>query len=187
MWSLADLVQSWGYPAVLLGAALEGETVVALSGFAAHRGYLDLPWVVVLAAVGAFIGDQSVFWIGRWHGPGILARFPKLARAVAGSRVWVERYPSASIIGLRFIYGMKMAGTLALGMSGFSPRSFLILNGIGASVWAVAVSLAGYGVGEVARLLFADVEAHEIAIGIVLVAGAALLFLYRRFRNRKST
>jgi membrane protein DedA with SNARE-associated domain len=187
MTGLAELIQSWGYPAVFLGAALEGETVVALSGFAAHRGYLDLGWVMVLAAIGAFVGDQAVFWIGRWRGPAILAQFPRLAAAVARSRGWVERFPTVSIVGLRFIYGMKMAGTLALGMSGFSARSFLILNGVGATAWAIVISLAGYGIGEAARLVLADVEGYEIAIGILLVAAAALIFLYRRSRNRSRT
>ena len=49
---LASLIQTYGYGIVLIGTVLEGETVLTLAGFAAHRGYLQLPLVIVTAAVG---------------------------------------------------------------------------------------------------------------------------------------
>lgn len=56
--SLESLVTSYGYPAVLVGTFLEGETILVLAGFLAHRGYLDLPLVILTAFLGTFTGDQ---------------------------------------------------------------------------------------------------------------------------------
>ena len=47
--TLESIVDTYGYLAVLLGTFLEGETILVLGGFAAHRGYLALPWVIVAA------------------------------------------------------------------------------------------------------------------------------------------
>ena len=53
----------------IVGSVLEGETLLVLAGLAARRGYLSLQWVVVVAATGAFIGDQICFFVGRRLNP----------------------------------------------------------------------------------------------------------------------
>ena len=49
----AQLIQSYGYWAILAGTFLEGETILVLAGFAAHLGYLQLPWVILAAFAGS--------------------------------------------------------------------------------------------------------------------------------------
>ena len=49
---LEELITTYGYAAVGIGSFLEGETVLVLGGLAAHRGYLELPWVIVYAFLG---------------------------------------------------------------------------------------------------------------------------------------
>ena len=70
--SLETMIATYGYGAVLVGTFLEGETVVLLGGFAAHRGYLDLPWVIAVAFAGSLLGDQLYFYLGRRHSARIL-------------------------------------------------------------------------------------------------------------------
>src|SRR5258706_12995342 len=73
---LPALIDSYGYATVLAGAFLEGETILALAGLAAYRGYLDIGVVIALAMTAGFLGDQFYFFLGRRHGARILARFP---------------------------------------------------------------------------------------------------------------
>ncbi len=63
--SLQELVSNYGYLAIGVGTFLEGETILVLGGLAAHRGFLQLPWVVACAFLGAFSGHQLYFHIGR--------------------------------------------------------------------------------------------------------------------------
>ena len=65
---LPGLVASYGLWAIGAGAILEGETMVLLGGFFAHRGALDPVAVWAVAAIAAFAGDQFWFWLGREHG-----------------------------------------------------------------------------------------------------------------------
>ena len=82
MTTLQSLVENYGYYAVFVGTFLEGETILIMAGFAAHSGYLALPWVMLVAFFGGLLGDQLCFFLGRRHGRRILQRFPKLrARA----------------------------------------------------------------------------------------------------------
>jgi hypothetical protein len=59
--NIAALIAQYGYAAAFLGPLFEGETVLLLAGYAAHRGYLDF------AGLGAVTGDQFFFWLGRRH------------------------------------------------------------------------------------------------------------------------
>ena len=56
---LESFLAKYGYIAILLGTAFEGETIMIMGGFSAHRGYLRLlPWVVLAGFVGNFIQNQ---------------------------------------------------------------------------------------------------------------------------------
>lgn len=44
--SLEYLIDTYGYPAILIGTFLEGETILVLGGIVAKLGYLKLPWVM---------------------------------------------------------------------------------------------------------------------------------------------
>jgi membrane protein DedA with SNARE-associated domain len=54
-------------PGILVGAFLEGETLLVIAGFLAHRGYLGLPFVIAAAFAGTLAGDQLYFHIGRMY------------------------------------------------------------------------------------------------------------------------
>ena len=47
--TLESIVENYGYAALLVGTFLEGETILVIAGFLAHRGYLHLPWVFIVA------------------------------------------------------------------------------------------------------------------------------------------
>ena len=56
---LESFLAKYGYTAILLGTIFEGETVMIMGGFSAHRGYLEmLPWVVLAGFMGNFSQNQ---------------------------------------------------------------------------------------------------------------------------------
>jgi membrane protein DedA with SNARE-associated domain len=80
-WSLGEmplesLIATYSYPALFAGTVLEGEAVLIIAGFLAYRGYLELPYVILVAFLGAFLGDQLFFQIGRRVGAAFLEKRP---------------------------------------------------------------------------------------------------------------
>jgi len=67
--SLETLLGTYGYPALLVGTFFEAETFLVLAGFAASLGYLEVPWVILVAFAGTMSGDQLFFYLGRRQGP----------------------------------------------------------------------------------------------------------------------
>ena len=180
--NIPEWIQNYGYAAVAVGTCLEGETVLLLAGAAASRGHLAMPWVIAVATVASFAGDQLFFYLGRAYGPALLQRFPKLGAGTARARVLLERHNTPVILSVRFLYGLRIAGPLAIGMSGVGWLRFFVLNLIGAVVWACAIAALGYGTGQALASVLGTIDADEIwTMGVLLVAGA-LIWLIARFR-----
>lgn len=183
---LASLIQHWGYPAVFAGSLIEGETILALAGVAAHRGYLALPWVIAAAAAGGFLGDQAYFLVGRLAGDRVLARWPQLQPGAERVRQLLDRHDAPLILGVRFLYGLRTVGPIAIGMSRVRWLRFALLNLVGAMAWAGLVAGVGYALGEALTRLMGDLErVEEWVFGAVLVGGLALV-AWLRHRGRRA-
>ena len=178
---ISTFVASYGYLAVFIGTLLEGETVLVAAGFAAHRGLLSWPDVVLTAIIGAILGDQLAFLLGRWKGHALLERFPKLARHQPRIHHLLERYDVAFILSIRFLYGLRIAGPILLGSSRLPALRFFVLNVVGAVLWTVAITGLGYFFGATLNLLIADMKRFETSIlTAIVVIGVGLMIWHKR-------
>jgi len=171
--SLPQLVSDYGYLAVFVGTLLEGEAILLLAAYAAHRGYLSLPAVVAVAFFGATLGDQIFFFSGRFFGHGLMQRLPLIRARAEKINALLLRYHAGLIIGIRFAYGLRIAGPIVIGMSTLKARRFLVFNAIGAMIWAPLIAGIGYMFGHALEWLFADLKEYE-TIGLL---GLLLLFV----------
>jgi membrane protein DedA with SNARE-associated domain len=183
--TVSELVTSYGYYAVFFGALLEGETILIFAGFAAHRGMLDLRFVITIAFVASTLGDQIFFHLGRLYGVAILSRFPVLRARVPAVQQMLNKYHTMLIPAVRFLYGLRIAGPVVIGISGVSSARFALLNMIGALVWAVTIALAGYYFGALLELLLNDIKHFEEAILLGILLAGCVIWLWRRSKDKK--
>jgi membrane protein DedA with SNARE-associated domain len=183
--TLTEVIGSYGYYALFVGALLEGETVLIAAGFAAHRGLLDMSWVIAIAFVASTLGDQSAFLLGRWRGKQLLQRFPALRRKVPIVQGLLDRYHVPLILGVRFLYGLRVAGPFVIGMSKVPFTVFASLNMAGALVWAVAVASAGYYFGVALEIWIANIKRFEEAVLLAILAVGAGIWFWRRKRKSR--
>ncbi len=169
---LGEFIKHYGYLAVLFGTLLEGEAVLLAAGFACHQGLLDWRIVALLAVFGATLGDQSAFLIGRWKGERLVNRLPFLERALPRVSALMEKYHAPMILFVRFLYGMRIAGPLLIGMSKLPAYRFSLLNVIGAVIWAGTVTSIGYSFGLTMAVFLSDMKkAEEILLATLIVMG----------------
>ena len=172
--NLENIINNYGYAALVIGTFLEGETILVLGGVAAKLGYLKLQWVMVAAFVGSLCGDQLYFYMGRRYGARLLARKPQWAAKAQNVYSVFNRYENAVLLGFRFVYGMRTVTPIALGAGKLvSPLKFLVFNTISAALWSAFVSGLGFAIGHGAELLLGDIKQYEIAV----MSGVALLSL----------
>lgn len=147
-----------------------------LGGVLAHRGLFSYEAAALAATCGAFAIDQAMFHVGRHS-----ARIPfarRLLTRPAAQKVLARlgQRPVLWCLGLRFVYGMKTIGALALGASGVAPATYLALDLISAALWAHAVTAVGFGAGHAIELMLGRLALHrQLAVALALVAVAVVL------------
>lgn len=178
----------FGYIAILIGTICEGGTLLSMGGFAAHQGYLKLvPWVILAGMVGSFIDAQIWYTLGRSGGAAFVKKRPKWQPRLAKIDTWLKRYDSGFIVFARFIPGFRTASSLAVGMSGVSPLRFILLNVIGALLWAGSVGLSGFIFGRLLKIYMGEIKHLElpILVGIAVAGAAILVFVHHRRRQQE--
>lgn len=176
---LPALLHQYGYAMIFLGTLAEGETLLLLAGYFAHRGYLDLTGVIVTSFVAAVCGDQLFFHLGRRHAKGLLERFPRLRDKVNVALRKIEDHQVKIALSMRFLWGLRIATPVALGLTAMDARRFLWLNLLSAAVWSTMISLVGFGTGRAISKLFADLHGVEKWIALALAVIAALVLWVR--------
>ena len=73
----------------------------------------------------------------------------------------IERHPAATILGVRFMYGLRTVGPAVIGTTRVSLPRFVALNAVGALVWSACWAGAGYLVGKAAEQLLGDLARIE--------------------------
>jgi len=83
---MIPLLDHWGYLGIFLAVVLGNvglpvpeETVLAMAGYAASRGVLHLPVILVIGVVSAVAGDNIGYWLGHRYGRRAIERFGHLA------------------------------------------------------------------------------------------------------------
>ncbi len=181
------LVAQYGYLAVLVGTFFEGEAILIIAGFLAHRGYLDMSGVTAAAFAGALLGDQLYFHIGRWKGREFVASRPRLNRHADKVERLLHRHRIWLILGFRFFYGLRTVTPFVLGASQVSARLFFVLNSVGAIVWAAAIGAAGYYFGAALEVVLGRIKEYELLVIGLLAGGAFVIWALRWlvWRHRK--
>jgi membrane protein DedA with SNARE-associated domain len=182
-----QLIETYGYWAVGLGTMLEGETIVILATLAAHRGYLDVQWVVGLAFCGALIGDQLVFHVGRWRGEWVIAHWPRISRQVERAQDLSHRHSRWLGLVFRMTYGLRTVVPILWGMGGMSTIRFLVLDVLAISVWLGVVVSVSWFLGRMAREILGEAARYEMVILGSVVLGAITIWGVRRLREGSST
>ena len=183
---LAGLIESYGYIAVFVGAFLEGETILALAGFAAYRGYMEFWTVVVVAMFAGWLGDQFYFFLGRYKGQQILSRFPHAHERAQRFDAMLARWHAPLIIGIRFMYGFRILGPVMLGMGRVPSWKFMLYNFIGAAIWAPLIAGIGFKFGEVVEAMLGNLKRIEMWVfGAILLIGATAFIVHRIRENRR--
>lgn len=102
--------------------------------------------LVACAAIGAFLGDNLCYLIGRRFGPWAERRFfasEKGARRRAWAVRSLGRFGMQLIIVCRFIPGGRTAVTLTCGIIGYDRRRFIIATAVAAVLWALYAFFIG--------------------------------------------
>ncbi|GBQ63347.1 hypothetical protein AA103196_0566 [Ameyamaea chiangmaiensis NBRC 103196] len=166
-----------------MGLPLPAESLIITTSLycaATHR--LQIEWVAAAAVVGAIMGDNFGYLIGRAVGFRMLRKYGGKVRLTPErlvlGRYLFRRHGGQVVFFGRFIAVLRVFVALLAGANRMPWHTFLFFNALGGICWAGGYSLATYYLGHRVLALSGPIG---IAVGAVavIVLGGGFLFLKR--------
>lgn len=145
-WAIALVGTPWVFLVLFLFSLLDAffpvvpaeSFVIAVAAVASAGTEVNLALVVLVAAAGAFVGDQIAFSIGRLIP---LERIPFLHRGGIGKMVvrvreTIHHRAAPLLIGARFVPGGRVAVNVSAGAVDFSRIRFMKIDVVAVVLWA---------------------------------------------------
>jgi len=187
---LTHLLAVYGYWAVLVFVALEstgipvpGETILltaAIYAGSTHR--LNIALVIIAAIVGAILGDNVGFWVGREGGYRLLRRFGKFLHLDEGKlklgQYLFHRHGGKVVFFGRFVAVLRAWAAFLAGANRMRWRDFLVYNAAGGIVWATLYGLGAFLLGNAVHQLTGTIGKVLVGLAIVVLIAFAV-FLKR--------
>jgi membrane-associated protein len=163
------------------------ETMVIIGGVSAGLGQLEWPLVALLAAVGAFLGDNFAYYLGVFFSERLQTRYNKSNKGrqrLRWAQQQIETRGGNLLITARFIPGGRTIVTLSCGITGQSRRWFMKWSAIAGVIWGLYATLLGFIGGR----SFQDnhTKAFLTAFSIAIVA-TVIVEIVRHLRSRRNT
>jgi membrane protein DedA with SNARE-associated domain len=199
--TLREALAVFGYPAVTffimiesMGVPFPGETMLLFASFySAIDSRLQIPIVIVCAALGAILGDNIGYSIGRKGGRPFVERFGRYffvkPEHLDRAEQFFAKHGGKTVFFGRFTTLLRLWSAFLAGVNHMHWRTFLLYNAAGGILWAIIYGTLGYVAGRFFHDNFGQVEhiarlSSWVAAGIiVVVVGAIILFLWLRHRR----
>lgn len=157
---------------------LPGDSLLFVVGALCGVGLMSLPLAMVLLVIAAVLGDQTNYTIGRYFGPKVFQwENSRLfnRNAFNQAHAFYERFGGITIILARFMPFIRTFAPFVAGVAEMTRVKFTAYNVIGALIWVVGLTTAGYLFGNlpwVQENLSMIIWALIIVPGLIAVFGA---------------
>ncbi len=193
--NLEPLIRDYGVVAVTVvltfesfGVPLPGELLLIVASVLAGRGDLSFPSLLFFAWVGAVVGDNIGYVIGRILGRTVVLRYGEKIGLNAERLRKIEevfaRYGPVTVAFARFVNILRQLNGVVAGTLNMDWRWFLISNALGGALWVLVWGFAGFYLGEHLSSII-TFAGNLGGIGAIAILAVLLFVLLYTARGRR--
>jgi membrane protein DedA with SNARE-associated domain len=169
---------------------IPSELIMPLAGFTVAQGKMNFGLAVLAGTVGTMVGTYAWYYLGRLVNYRRLAgwtdRYGKWigvsAKEIDRVNDWFDKHGSKAVFFGRMVPGIRTLISLPAGMNNMPFVSFTIYSTVGTFIWTLALTTAGFLLGE----NYASIEQYLAPISKLVLFGLVGLFGYVVFRQIRS-
>lgn len=176
-----------------MGLPMPEDIALLAGGFLVHRGVIRYPITLAVALLGVVAGDNSLFFLGRRFGTGLVRYFglnrPGSKAQIDRIRAFMRRHGHRAIFYARFLAGLRALIYLTAGSFGVTPLRFLVYDLLGAIISVPIVVSIGYLFGGQLEVVIHYLGGFERLLWVVAVLSLAIYgmrLLYTRTSAQKT-
>lgn len=169
---------------LFFGFFLPGDSLLLIAGILAATGYLKIGILLPLIFVAAFLGDQVGYFTGKQFGRRFFARdsgwlFHK--DRITDAEAFFDKHGKKTIVLARFVPIVRTFAPIVAGIANMPYGTFVGYNFVGALVWGIGITMAGYLLGGIPGI---DKYLHYL-IGAIIVGSVVPVIGHALNRSKK--
>jgi len=176
---------TYGYIGLFLYSFGGGFVALLGAGVLSYMGKMDISTSIAIAFTANALGDIMLFYMARYHKSMMMNGLRKHRRKLALSHIMMKKYDSWIILIQKFVYGIKTLIPIAIGLTKYDFKKFVILNVLSSGVWALVVGLGSYYSGEPLIKLAELIGDKPWIAPLILVTFGGSLWLYMEKATKK--
>ena len=193
----AGIVDWLGYPSAGLGILVEssgvpfpGEALLLGAGAWAALRHHSIVLVILFAFLGATAGADIGYWLGYRGGRPFVEKFGHLFRIrpehLAHAELFFARHGDKAVITGRFVLGLRTWASMLAGMARMPFWRFQFFSALGGLLWATAIGIAGYVLGNNLPLVESIVRGVGVGgLTVLLLIALVLVVARQRASHRR--
>ena len=166
---METIIQDWGYLALAFYSFGGGMLGLAVASVFAFSGELNIFYVIAIAFVSNFAGDQFLFYIARNNKDQAKQMMQKHQSKIQIAHNMMDKYGWLTIILQKYIYGIKTLIPLIIGITEYNKTKFMIFNILGAVIWSVVVGSIAYYMGQIFLDSLSQYKYYGLAFLVIVI------------------
>lgn len=191
-------IKTLGYPAIALMMAAEStivpipsEVIIPPAAHWAHTGQIPLSvWgVVVVGALGSWLGATLMYWAARLAGRPLVLRFGPYffinAQKVEGAERWASHYGAMGIFISRLLPVVRHLIGIPAGIVRMSFLKYSLFTLAGSGIWCAVLAYVGVKMGQDEQLMQGELRHVTLWLaGAMLALGGLYYFFVHKHMKR---
>ncbi|MCF6206011.1 MAG: VTT domain-containing protein [Sulfurovum sp.] len=179
-------LETWGYLAVAFFSFGGSFFIVAAAGVFSYMGHMDLTTALIVAAVANFMGDNFLFYLGKYQKKEVMPYFAKHKRKLALATLIMRKYGVWAIFIQKFIYGVKTLVPISMALAKYDFKKFIFFNIFASILFVSVIGLSAYYASESIIAFFSLIQQRPwlAPLAMVTILGS-IWFILTRMTKKK--
>jgi len=178
---------TYGYIGLFIYSLGGGFIALIGAGVLSFLGKMDLATSMAVAFTANAIGDVMLVYLARYQKSMMMEGLRKHRRKLALSHVLMKKYGSWIVLIQKFVYGIKTLVPIAIGLTKYDMKKFIILNVASSVVWVLAFGLGSFYFGAVLSEFAQTVSDKPWIAPIILVILGGTTWIYMEKATKKKS
>jgi len=176
---------TYGYIGLFLYSLGGGFVALIGAGVLSYMGKMDLATSMAVAFSANVIGDVMLVYLARYQKSMMMESLHKHRRKLALSHILMKKYGSWIVLIQKFVYGIKTLVPIAIGLTKYDMKKFIVLNVASSVVWVTVFGLGSFYFGKVLSEFATIVAGKPWIAPLVLIVLGGATWLYMEKATKK--
>jgi len=179
-------LETWGYLAVAFFSFGGSLFIVAAAGVFSFMGHMDFTTAMIVAMIANFMGDNFLFYLGKYHKNDIRPYYAKHKRKIALATLIMRKYGIAAIFIQKFLYGVKTLVPISMALSKYDFKKFIFFNIFATIIFILTIGLSAFYASESIIAFFTMIQDRPwiAPVTMFFILGSVWLLMNRMTRQR---